>query len=153
MHHMPSNYGTISNLPGELSKHIPKGFATRDTLSGEVNGDHYRDFLIVLKEIGEDTIVGRVPVRPLLIFTGQRDGSLKLAARNDKVVYCIECGGVMGDPYEGMTTIEAAFSVHMFGEAAGNGAGKSHSCIHPNTTTVFCLAMPARHGTLLTRTI
>lgn len=115
VYRMPSNYGIIKNLPDELSKHIPKGFVAMDTLSGEVNSDRYKDLIMVLKETGEDTITSRTTIRPLLIFTGQSDGSLKLAARNDKVVHCIDCGGVMGDPYEGMATSEAAFSVHMYG--------------------------------------
>jgi hypothetical protein len=112
---IPSNYGSIMNLPDELRKHIPEGFVAMDTLSGEVNSDHYKDLIMVLKETDEDTVTSRTTIRPLLIFTGQPDGSLKLAARNDKVVHCIECGGVMGDPYEGMATSEASFSVHMFG--------------------------------------
>ena len=49
--------------------------------------------------------------RPLLLLLGQVDSSYKLACRNDNAVYCIDCGGVFGDPFTGTTIKNGYFSI------------------------------------------
>ena len=49
--------------------------------------------------------------RPLLLLLGQSDNSFKLAFRNDNAVYCIDCGGVFGDPFTGTTIKNGYFSI------------------------------------------
>lgn len=114
---MYPNFGIIQNLPIELTQHIPAGFAAMDTVSGDLNKDKYRDMIMILKQTDEDTIYSRDTKRPLLLFTGQPDGSLQLAAQNDNVVYCIGCGGMVGDPYQGIVIKNGYFSIEYYGGA------------------------------------
>src|SRR5207247_155192 len=46
------------------------------------------------------------------------DGKLSLAKRNEKVVLCSQCGGVMGDPFQGVTVGPKTFSVSHYGGSA-----------------------------------
>jgi hypothetical protein len=53
--------------------------------------------------------------RPLLILVRQPDGSLREAARNVKIVYCSTCGGIMGDPFQGVDAGPGTFTVSHYG--------------------------------------
>jgi hypothetical protein len=46
---------------------------------------------------------------------GKKDGSLSLYARNDSVVLCKGCGGMFGDPFEGITIKGRYFSLEYYG--------------------------------------
>lgn len=108
----------IAYLPPALAQFVPGGYTAIDTTSGDLNLDAYADMILVLKQNGEDTasdVVEHPLPRPLLILTGQADGSYELAARSDKVVYCIDCGGMMGDPFMGVVIKKGYFSVEHYG--------------------------------------
>jgi hypothetical protein len=49
--------------------------------------------------------------RTLVVLVGQPDGTYREAARNAKVAYCTGCGGVMGDPFEGVEAKPGSFTV------------------------------------------
>lgn len=101
-----------------VSAFILPGYSLLDTAIGDLNGDPYPDKLLVLKKQGEDTtsdVIDHPEKRPLLILTGQADGTYKLAARNDNVVLCVDCGGVMGDPYVELVIKNSYFSVELAG--------------------------------------
>ncbi|MCU0385306.1 MAG: hypothetical protein MUE38_04710 [Flavihumibacter sp.] len=77
--------------------------------------------LLVLKKYGEDStsyIDEQPEKRPLLILIGQADKSFTLAARNDNVVYCVNCGGMMGDPYMQIIIKKGYFSIEHYGGSA-----------------------------------
>src|SRR5262245_26150841 len=93
-------------VPGELLPFIPEGYQVLDHAMGDLNKDKLNDYLLILKKANESElsdVVEHPEPRPLLVIIRQKDGSLKLATRNDKVVLCVDCGGVFGDPYAGMT--------------------------------------------------
>lgn len=117
LRHIPNN-DVINGLPKKLAQYIPPGYAAMDTLSGDLNRDSYNDFIMVLKKTDEDTIFSYYPARPLLLFTGQADGTLKFREKNDDAVMCIGCGGVMGDPYMGVVIKNGYFSVEHYGGSA-----------------------------------
>ena len=101
-----------------LSAYIPKGFTALDTSSGDLNHDQYPDMILVLKENGEDStsdVIDHPTRRPLLVLIGHSGPGYKLAARNDNAVYCVDCGGVMGDPFTGVTVKNGYFSVEHYG--------------------------------------
>jgi len=103
-------------LPQKISKFIPTGYALIDTAMGDLNLDKYRDIILVLKTIGEDTAMDATEYkRPLLLLLGHADKTFTIAARNDNVVYCYQCGGVFGDPYSGVEIRKGFFTVHHFG--------------------------------------
>lgn len=107
-----------SNLPPALSQFIPQGYAILDTANGDLNLDQYPDVIMILKKNGEDStsdVVNHPEKRPLLILTGQADKSYKLAARSDNAVYCVNCGGSMGDPYQDVVINKGYFSIEHYG--------------------------------------
>lgn len=92
---------------------LPEGFEILDSLSGNLNLDTCPDAIVLLKVKGEDTLYD--VCRPLLIFLGDPNGKMKLAARNDSVVLCRSCGGVFGDPYESSVIKDGYFSIQHYG--------------------------------------
>jgi hypothetical protein len=88
-------------LPHNISRFIPKGYALLDTAMGDLNLDNYKDIILVLKTIGEDTALDATEYkRPLLLLLGHVDKNFTVVARNDNIVRCHQCGGVFGEPYD-----------------------------------------------------
>jgi hypothetical protein len=103
-------------LPQKISRFISKGYSLIDTAMGDLNLDRYKDVILVLKTNGEDTAVDATEFkRPLLLLLGHADGTFTLAARNDNVISCRQCGGLFGDPYTGIEVKKGTFIVHHFG--------------------------------------
>lgn len=105
-------------VPAELAQFIPDGYVALDHAYGDLNKDKRQDVLIILKNLDEEklsVVVERPEPRPLLVIIRQKDGSLKQVTRNDKVVLCVNCGGVFGDPYAGMTIKNGFFSIEHYG--------------------------------------
>ncbi|MEO8110668.1 MAG: hypothetical protein ABI594_11570 [Ginsengibacter sp.] len=103
-------------LPHKISKFIPQGYALIDTARGDINLDGFQDLILVLKTIGEDTALDATEYkRPLLLILGHPDKTFTLAARNDNIVYCYQCGGAFGDPYNGVKIKKGVFTVNHFG--------------------------------------
>jgi hypothetical protein len=103
-------------LPGKFFRFIPKGYTLLDMIPGDLNLDKYEDVILVLKVVGEgtssDSSDGK---RPLLILLARPDKTFSLAARNDNIVYCFDCGGFFGDPYNGLEIKKGVFTVHHYG--------------------------------------
>lgn len=105
-------------VPANLKTFIPKGYHALSLTKGILNRDGYSDAILVLYKKGEEKtsdIINHPEKRPLLILTGQADKTYKLAARNDNAVYCVDCGGQMGDPFTGITIKNGYFSVEHYG--------------------------------------
>lgn len=105
--------------PAELKPYILQGYTVLDFIKGDLNNDKLEDYILILKTNGEDTTgfdnPDRDAARPLLILTRQTDGTLKSEATNASVVLCKHCGGVMGDPYQGVTIKTGEFSISFYG--------------------------------------
>jgi len=96
-----------------LMSFIPKGFTLLDSTSGDLNKDGIKDVILILKndleEANPDT------TRPLLILHGTKSNTYILAAKNNHVVLCKNCGGVFGDPYNNVVAKSNFFSVEHYG--------------------------------------
>ncbi len=80
---------------------------------GDLNKDNIGDIVVVLEnKKGDD-----MSARPLLLLTQDAKGTYTLAARNDKVVACKGCGGMMGDPLAGIAIKNGFFTIE---EAGGS---------------------------------
>ena len=111
----------IYNLPNELLEFVPTNFSVLDTISGDLNLDEINDYILVLKKNGEDSltnVVDNPERRPLLILLRDKNNKLQLVRRNNNTVYCIDCGGMMGDPFMGITIKNGYFSVEHYGGSA-----------------------------------
>lgn len=101
-------------VPNDVKSFVEKGTIAIALETGDLNGDGTKDFILVLskptKENGEFDETGDA-VRPTLILIRDAGGKLSLAARNDQVSYCKNCGGVMGDPFQGIQIRGTSFTI------------------------------------------
>lgn len=106
-------------VPDELKSFIMPGYEVLDVVKGDLNNDKKQDYLLVLKTAGEDTISFDNTVwdahRPLLVITRQPNGTLKTVAVNNELIFCKNCGGVMGDPYQGLVIKPGEFTADLYG--------------------------------------
>jgi hypothetical protein len=105
-------------VSSSLTEFIPDNYSVLDTASGDLNLDAFPDMILILHKNGEDStsnVIDHPEKRPLLILLGQPEQSYKLAARSDNAVYCIDCGGVMGDPYQNIVIKNGYFSIEHYG--------------------------------------
>ncbi len=102
----------------EFKSFIPKGFSLLSSSKGNLNLDALEDAIIVIKADNEketSDVVDRPTKRPLLILIGKGKNEFELVKRNENAVYCVDCGGVFGDPFEGVTIKNGYFSVEHYG--------------------------------------
>ncbi len=102
-------------VPTEAKSFIVKGFEPLDYVAGDLNGDKKPDAILILKTPGEDTIMEQFPTRPFLLLIRQADGKLQQVVRNDSIIMCRQCGGVFGDPYNGITLTPTGFNLSFYG--------------------------------------
>lgn len=106
---------TLEEVNEKLESFIPKGYDVITQTKGDLNLDKIDDYILVLRKVSEETTSnmdgGKPDKRPLLILLGQTDQSYKLAYKNDNAVYCIDCGGVFGDPFTGISIKNGYFSI------------------------------------------
>ncbi|BDS13273.1 hypothetical protein [Aureispira anguillae] len=85
----------------------------------DFNSDGFEDVVLVLKNKQEEEISDYAndnpSPRPLLFLAGDEQGSLQLVARNDNAVYCIDCGGQMEDPFNGIAINKHFVSFEYYG--------------------------------------
>jgi hypothetical protein len=82
---------------------------------GDLNRDQLDDYILVLQKEGAESQDAN---RPLLILIQTPAKSFTLAKRNDKVVYCENCGGAMGDPFQQIEIQKNGFTVSHYGGSA-----------------------------------
>jgi hypothetical protein len=103
-------------IPLEVTEFIEKDETAIALESADLNGDGTMDFILVLEKSKpqptEDDADDR---RSLLIIVSDANGKLKLAARNEKVVYCRSCGGAFGDPFDSIEASRKSFVVYNYG--------------------------------------
>ena len=108
-----------AKVPVELNPFILKGYEVLDFAKTDMNSDGREDYILLLKVKGEDTLTYQnetaEAIRPLLLIIRQADKSLKQVLRNDEAVMCKQCGGMMGDPYESITTKPGEFTLDFYG--------------------------------------
>jgi hypothetical protein len=105
--------------PKTMESFIPEGFEVLSNKKADLNGDQLEDVILILKASNEeessDYTANAPTLRPLLILLGDEAGSLTYAGRNDKVVYCVDCGGQMGDPFSDLSVEGRFFTITHYG--------------------------------------
>lgn len=96
-----------------LNSFFLKDFIILDSLSGDLNNDKIKDLVLILKHKQEEDNFDTT--RPLLLLEGNNQGLYRLMAKNDNVVLCKICGGVFGDPFEGITIENGVFTLDFRG--------------------------------------
>ena len=112
----PNSSSTSISDSLQAATFIPAGYKLLDATTGDLNLDALPDKVLVLQKLNADTAtMGDTINRPLLLLLGQPNQRYKLAARNDRAVMCSGCGGMMGDPYQGITIKKGYFSLEYYG--------------------------------------
>lgn len=106
---------SIDSLDQDLKAFVPKGYSVISIESGDLNLDEYTDAILVLRKTSEESTSNyaenKPDKRPMLLLIGQKEGTYKLAYKNNNAVYCIDCGGLFGDPFTGITIKKGCFSI------------------------------------------
>jgi hypothetical protein len=106
-------------LPPELRPFVEPGTKAIWLAKADLDRDGREDAILVLERLARTSEDGlEEQQRPLLIVLRQADGSLRVAKRNDRVVMCSDCGGVMGDPFQGVEAGPGTFTVSHYGGSA-----------------------------------
>ena len=107
-------------VPTEVKPFIEKGSKAIALESADLNGDKNKDYILVLeREMSEDE-KGNLPKnqRPLLILISDKNNKLTEAKRNESIVLCSQCGGIFGDPFNGVEIGKKTFTVSHYGGSA-----------------------------------
>ncbi|KRG42653.1 hypothetical protein ARC78_08100 [Stenotrophomonas pictorum JCM 9942] len=92
---------------------VPAGAKPLETIKGDLNGDGIEDALLVIDPPAPGNLAAgeNGPDRIVMLVLGGADGKWHLAARNNKLVPCSNCGGVMGDPFGYARVSSGSFTV------------------------------------------
>ena len=106
-----------NNQYDQLMSLISDEFEIMDVASGDLNGDSFIDYAVVLKSKHEERRPDKT--RPLMLFSGSRKGELKLIERNDSVVLSKSSGGMFGDPFSSITIKNGILTIeHSIGSSS-----------------------------------
>ena len=73
---------------------------------GNLNLDKYKDIILVLHTIGEDTAEYSWEYkRPIILLLGHSDNSFTFAVRNDNILFEYDGSNPFGESYEGIEII------------------------------------------------
>ncbi|TVT40627.1 hypothetical protein FNT36_14250 [Hymenobacter setariae] len=115
---LQASHDPVPTLPAAIRKALPAGYQVLAAERGDLNRDAQLDWAVVLNRPDEQKtsdVVDHPTKRPLLLFVGGSNGTYTLAARADNAVYCVDCGGMMGDPFQGVTIKNGYFTVEHYG--------------------------------------
>ena len=109
------------DVPTEIKPFVEEGSKAIFYKAGDLNGDGKQDAVLVIERAdppNKDKYDYPIDQRPLLILVRGTDQKLTEAARNDRVVMCSSCGGMMGDPFLEIEVDTKTFSVNNEGGSA-----------------------------------
>lgn len=119
---LPSSTANFDSLPPNLAAYLPNTNQTLiDYYQTNLNTDQLPDLLLVMQQPTDTTKTEteQEGKRQLYVLLQQSNKQYKVAAQNDKVVYCQNCGGVMNDPYMGIIiNPDHSFTVSNYGGSA-----------------------------------
>lgn len=111
------SYSQKSDLPQDITRQIPAGYAVMTSKSSDFNGDGKVDYVVVVRNKNEAKLLAHgspAPKRPLLVFIQGVAGKFSLESRNDEVVFAADAGGQC-DPFmdgaEGLAAKGSFFTV------------------------------------------
>lgn len=107
-------------IPAEVLPFIEKEAKAIALESADLNGDGTEDYILVLeRKMPEDKLADYPDnQRPLLILVRDKDKRLTEAKRSERIVLCSQCGGIWGDPFEGVEVGPNTFTVNHYGGSA-----------------------------------
>jgi hypothetical protein len=101
----------LKPVPDELKAFILPETHVLEFASADLNNDKTSDYVLILQK-NNDKSEGS---RTLFIIIRDKNNLLKVVKQNNKIVYCEECGGAMGDPFQDIEVKPGKFSVSHYG--------------------------------------
>ena len=107
-------------VPPDVARFVPADTYPIELEQGDLNADNVPDYLLVFesKVASASATDDDEHPRSLVILIRMADGTLKQVKRNDKIVYCRTCGGMLGDPFQGIELLKNGFTVSLYGGSA-----------------------------------
>ncbi|HEX7804401.1 MAG TPA: hypothetical protein VF471_16785 [Pseudoxanthomonas sp.] len=102
-----------SGQNGDISYFIPEGASVRLEIHGDIDHDGDSDVLVVLRTSNEAQ--DRFKPRTLLVLRRNVSGELEKEVSNENAILCQACGGMMGDPLQGISIDTAGFTLRFEG--------------------------------------
>ena len=104
-------------VPGDVRPFVHKGLIPIALETGDLNADGRKDHILVTSEVVREDAAWEEGAgeRSVLILIRETNGALRLAAQNDGVIYCRNCGGVFGDPFAGVNIRGTSFTINNYG--------------------------------------
>lgn len=99
---------------------IPKDYDTLGVARGDLNNNKIEDCVLALyhkseKDEGKDP--DSIPARLLVILSGSNNGYIQ-AAKSSTALLCKHCGGIFGDPFEGIEIAKNVLKIYHYGGSA-----------------------------------
>jgi hypothetical protein len=99
-------------LDAALARFAPTGTVARASARGDLDGDGDEDALLVVEREGADAATSP---RALLLLRRDAKGTLQAAVTGTNAILCLKCGGMMGDPLQGMRVGRGEFTLRFEG--------------------------------------
>jgi hypothetical protein len=100
-------------IPAELKEFVLHNTKPIEMKSADLNGDGKMDYIMVLTSTNVEAVQEQNDdsQRITLIIVRKPEGELSVAARNHLVAFCAGCGGIRGDPFEGVEVKKNSFTI------------------------------------------
>ena len=108
----PASAGIAPAVDATLARFAPAGTVLRASARGDLDGDGHEDALLVVEREGADAATSP---RGLLLLLGDAAGALQEAMYSPDAILCLKCGGMMGDPLQGMRVGRGEFTLRFEG--------------------------------------
>jgi hypothetical protein len=104
-------------IPDEVKPFVEKQRIPIALKTGDLNADGRKDLVLVVSDVVPENAPYEEGAgeRSVLILIREASNALTLAARNDLVAMCKNCGGAMGDPFAGVAIRGTRFTVSNYG--------------------------------------
>lgn len=109
-----------------IKSFIPKNYDTLQVAKGDLNGDDKDDLALALYNVIEKTSApddDNLPPRILMIFFNTDNGYIK-SISSSSALMCKNCGGIFGDPFNGLTIQNKVLSVAHYGGSSDRWSEK-----------------------------
>ena len=109
---LPALASQAAKPPADVQAVLPAGQTLLAWEAADLNRDGRPDAIMVseAKAASEDD-----GPRLLQVLLRQPDGKLKAVVRSERAVMCRQCGGIFGDPFEGVQTQAGGFTLLHYG--------------------------------------
>ena len=105
-------------VPAEVRRFVPAGSDPIALEAADLDGNSSQDYVLVTEERASQEEGESAGNRTLWILLRGLDGRLALAQSNARAIFAADTGGMMGDPFVGVTASSKSFEIEHYGGSA-----------------------------------